>query len=791
MRRWEQAKVGDGSVVLISGEPGIGKSRLAETIVERLAAEPHIRLRYLCSPHHQDSALHPAIGQLERAAGFQREDTAEKRLDKLEALLSKGTNDLREAAPLVADLLSIPTGDRYPALELTPQKRKEKTLAALVTQVEELSRREPVLMLYEDVHWSDPTTRELLDLLIERVPALRLLLITTFRPEFAPPWIGRPDLTLLSLSRLPPRQRAEMIAHVTGGKALPKEISDQIVERTDGVPLFVEELTKAVVESGILTETGDRYTVSGPVAPLAIPTSLHGSLLARLDRLAPTREVAQIGAALGRQFSHKLISAVAATPQQSVDDALAQLVSAELIFRRGTPPDAEYTFKHALIRDAAYDTLLRSSRQQLHARIAAVLEKRFPETAAATPEVLAQHYTAAGIVSQAIPYWLKAGRAALQRSALIEAISHLTRGLELVQSIPDESNRAELELELQATLALALTAARGYAATEVEQTYARARTLCDQLSNSPQLFPVLYGLFIFHWCRGHLRTAQDGASEMLDIALRAGDPELQLIGHGALGEITWHIGDNKTALDHLNKAYSQYDENVHASHASVYGLDFGVMVLSYLDSAQLMLGYPDRSLQAGNEAVALARRLKHPVILCSALGFGVTNMLYRRDPSVIVKLADECIALAGELGFPHWIGMATAYRGWALAQLGAAEDGVNQVRQGISTWRATGADVALGCYFAALSESQLVGHNAEAALASADEAIAWVERNGEGQWKTLAHCCRGDALLALNSPDQARSDYELALSAARQQGAKWWELRAATPCATAAARRET
>jgi predicted ATPase len=595
----------------------------------------------------------------------------------------------------------------------------------------------------------------------------------------APPWIGRPDLTLLSLSRLPPRQRAEMIAHVTGGKALPKEISDQIVERTDGVPLFVEELTKAVVESGILTETGDHYTVSGPVAPLAIPTSLHGSLLARLDRLAPTREVAQIGAALGRQFSHELISAVAATPQQSVDDALAQLVSAELIFRRGTPPDAEYTFKHALIRDAAYDTLLRSSRQQLHARIAAVLEKRFPETAAATPEVLAQHYTAAGIVSQAIPYWLKAGRAALQRSALIEAISHLTRGLELVQGIPDESNRAELELELQASLAPALTAARGYAAAEVEQTYARARTLCDQLSNSPQLFPVLYGLFIFHWCRGHLQTAQDGASEMLDIALRAGDPALQLIGHGALGEITWHIGDNKTALDHLNEAYSRYDENVHASHASVYGLDFGVMVLSYLDSAQLVLGYPDRSLQAGNQAVALARRLKHPVILCSALGFGVTNMLYRRDPSAIVKLADECIALAGELGFPHWIGMATAYRGWALAQLGAAEDGINQVRQGISTWRATGADVALGCYLAALSESQLVGHHAEAALSSADEAIAWVERNGEGQWKTLAHCCRGDALLALNASDQARSEYELALSAARQQGAKWWELRAA------------
>ena len=284
MRRWEQAKTGDGQIVLISGEPGIGKSRIAEEMGERLAAEPHIRLRYFCSPHHRDSAFHPAISQLQRAAGFQREDTPEKRLDKLEALLSKGTNDLREAAPLIANLLSIPTGDRYPALELTPQKHK---LAALVAQVEGLSRREPVLMLYEDVHWSDPTTRELLDMLIDRVPALCVLVIITCRPEFAPPWIGRPDLTLLSLSRLPPRQRTEMIAHVTDGKALPKDISDQIVERTDGVPLFIEELTKAVIESGILTETGDRYSVTGPVAPLAIPTSLHGSLLARLIAWRP------------------------------------------------------------------------------------------------------------------------------------------------------------------------------------------------------------------------------------------------------------------------------------------------------------------------------------------------------------------------------------------------------------------------------------------------------------------------------------------------------------------------
>ena len=364
-------------MVLISGEPGIGKSRIAQTIVERLGAEPHTRLRFFCSPHHQDSALYPSIAQLERAAGFRREDTAEQRLEKLEAVLAQGTNDLSQAVPLLADLLAIPTGDRYPPLGLSPQKRKEKTLQAQVAQIEGLAARQPVLMVWEDVHWSDPTTRESLDLIIDRVPRLRVLMVITFRPEFTPPWIGRPHVTMLTLNRLPRQKRAEMIAYMTGGKALPKNIAEQIIDRTDGVPLFIEELTKTVVESGIVTEAGDHYAVAGPVASLAIPTSLHASLLARLDRLAPTREVAQIGAALGRSFSYELIRAVALMPQQKLDEALEQLASAELIFRRGTPPDSEYAFKHALVQDAAYSTLLRSRRQQLHARIATTLESRF------------------------------------------------------------------------------------------------------------------------------------------------------------------------------------------------------------------------------------------------------------------------------------------------------------------------------------------------------------------------------------------------------------------------------
>ena len=463
LRRWEQAKRGDGCVVLISGEPGIGKSRIAQTIVERLGGEPHTRLRYFCSPHYQDSALYPSIAQLERAAGFRREDTAEQRLAKLEAVLAQGTNDLSEAVPLLADLLSIPTGDRYPPLNLTPQKRKEKTLHAQLAQLEGLAARQPVLMVWEDVHWSDPTTRESLDLLIDRVPTLRVLMILTFRPEFTPPWIGRPHVTMLTLNRLPRRQGAEMIAYVTGGKALPKEIADQIIDRTDGVPLFIEELTKTVVESGIVTEAGDHYALAGPMAPLAIPTSLHASLLARLDSLAPTREVAQIGAALGRSFSYELISAVAGMPQQKLDGALEQLASAELIFRRGMPPDAEYTFKHALVQDAAYSTLLRSRRQQIHARIATTLESQFPEIVTAQPALMAQHCAEAGLNEKAVGYWLKAGQQAMARSAMTEAVAQLQKGLDLLTSMPDNPARQQQELDLRITLGQALIATKGWA----------------------------------------------------------------------------------------------------------------------------------------------------------------------------------------------------------------------------------------------------------------------------------------------------------------------------------------
>ena len=779
LRRWEQAKRGDGCVVMISGEPGIGKSRIAQAIVERLSDEPHTRLRYFCSPHHQDSALYPSIAQLERAAGFRREDTAEQRLEKLEAVLAQGTNDLSQVVPLLAALLSIPTGDRYPPFDLTPQKRKEKTLHAQVAQIEGLAARQPVLMVWEDVHWSDPTTRESLDLLIDRMPKLRVLMILTFRPEFTPPWIGRSHVTMLTLNRLPRGQVAELIAHVTGGKALPREISDQIVDRTDGIPLFIEELTKTVVESGIVTEAGDHYDLAGPMLPMSIPTSLHASLLARLDSLAPTREVAQIGAALGRSFSYELISAAAEMPQEKLDGALQQLSNAELIFRRGVPPDAEYTFKHALVQDAAYSTLLRTRRQQLHARIAAVLERKFTEVAASTPEVLARHYTQAGMAVQAVPYWLKAGEAALQRSTLAEATVHLKNGLALISEIKDDKISAELELPLQVTLAFALSGSKGLGVAEVEQAYLRAQALCDQIGAAPQLFPVLYGLCIFHWVRGHLRTARSIADEMLSIAVKADDSALLLIAHYSLGGVTYHIGDYRAALGHLNEAWSRYDEKKHAALAFAYGVDFGVWILNYLGLTHLVLGFPDEGLRASQEALTLARRLNHPLSLSNALIFNAMNSTHRRDWASVRSFGEAAAALCREHGFLHYLAITTAQIAWTFPHLGSIDEGIEMGRQGISACMETGMNITMPLGLAHQSEGLLVGQQTDAALKSTDQALALSETNGEHAYDCLIHCCRGDVFRELDEPDRARQEYEEAIAIAKKQGAKFWELRAA------------
>jgi class 3 adenylate cyclase/tetratricopeptide (TPR) repeat protein len=777
-RRWQQAKAGEGCVVLVSGEPGIGKSRLAETLVERLSGEPHTRLRTFCSPHHQDHALYPTIAQLERAAGFRREDRADARLDKLEALLAQATNDLGEAAPLLAALLSVPVGERYPPLNLTPQKQKERTLRALVAQIEGLAAHQPVLMLFEDAQWSDPTSLELYDLIIDRVPALRLLLIITFRPEFSPSWTGRPHVTSLTLNRLPPRQRAEMIAGVTGGKALPEEIAAQIIDRTDGVPLFVEELTKAVVESGILTDAGDHYTAAEPVPALAIPASLQASLLARLDRLAPVREVAQIGAALGRQFSHELIAAVAPMRQPQLDDALAQLVRAELIYRRGAPPDAEYTFKHALVQDAAYSTLLRSRRQQLHARVVATVEDRSPEIVAAQPALLAHHCTEAGLTEQAVAYWLAAGRQAWARSSAAEAVALLRRGLALVPALPDGDRRRETELDLQIALGQALIMNRSWGAPELDEVHARARELALTLNRPRALLFALWGQWTDHWARADLRRARRLAAELRELGDTTGNVPMQVLGCDAEGLTCFNLGELTAGRQYLEKALALYDPAHRAFYSELLPNDALVQLRLHSSWPLACLGHLDRALFQRDAALEEARRLSHPPTLAFTTPW-LTGSFVRLDPRLLLHHADELLALATEHALGFYRALALIFRGSSLAAFGRADEGIPLLNAGLGGWHELGLIVHRPLILALLGDACRMTGQWQAAFEHLAEARRVAEETDDRYFLAETLRLTGDVLVGMGDCASAETSYREAIAIAQQQSAKLWELCAA------------
>ena len=479
LRRWSRAKRGEGQVVLLSGEAGIGKSRLTAALLERLSGEAHTRLRYFCSPQHTDSAFYPIIGQMERAAGLAHDDKPQAKLDKLDAVLAQTSTSTEDAA-LFAEMLSLPNDGRYPALELAPEQRRQRTLEALTSQLAELARQQPVLMIFEDAHWVDPTSLEVFGRIVDRIKTLPVLLIVTFRPEFDAPWVGQSHVTSLTLNRLGEREAAAIIARLAGNKALPADVLAEIVERTDGIPLFVEEMTKAVLEAE--SEGAARRTVAAVPSPaLAVPASLHASLMARLDRLGPAKEVAQIGSAIGREFSHALLASVARKSEAELGSALDRLVQAGLLSRQGVPPQASYLFKHALVQDAAYGTLLREPRRALHARIAETIESQFAETAESRPEILAHHCTEAGLIEKAAGLWGKAGQRSLDRSALVEAAAQFTRALEQIATLPGTPALRREQIKLQVALITPLIHVKGYAAAR-NQGGCGAGTSADRAS---------------------------------------------------------------------------------------------------------------------------------------------------------------------------------------------------------------------------------------------------------------------------------------------------------------------
>jgi len=776
-RRWRQAQGGEGRVVLLSGEPGIGKSRLTAAISEAIRTEPHIRLRYSCSPNHQDSALYPFILQLERAAGFARDDSAEARLAKLRGLLARNTPP--DELTLLAELLSLPNSAAE--LNLSPQRKREMLFGALLAQLEALARQQAILMVFEDAHWVDPTSRELLDLTIERIRQLPVLMVVTFRPEFQPPWAGQPHVTTLALSRLGEREVAALVSGLAGNAALGSEVVHEIVERTDGVPLFVEELTKAVLERSGQPDRVATVLSASSVSALAVPATLHASLVARLDRIgAAAREVAQIGAVLGREFSYELIDPVAQRPD--LDVVLGQLTDAGLLFCRGAPPQSTYMFKHALVQDAAYGTLLRARRQELHARVAAVLEDEFADLVERQPELLAHHRTAAGDNQPAIEQWLKAGRRAAGRLAHVEAIAHLERGLALLSTLPESATRHDREIELQLALGVSYITVRGMSSPSVPQAYARARELAEKCGNERQLFQAIFGLWQNKGALGITREARVFSVELLQLADHGQNDEFHLQAHHSAWTTDFFRGDLVEARAHTSEGCRLYDPQRHHSHRFIYGGHDPGACANYT-AAQLdwFLGFPDRAVAAAAEAVALTERFAHPFTREIALEYAACVHLHRREPENALAYIAAVENLRAEQRLSYIIEPAFL-RGAAQLQQGATADALAGFRAAFAsaTLRLVGwHSVGLSLFAEALIQE---GAAHEAGL-SLREAFARIEATGERVWEAELHRINGKMLVTKNRIEEAYTSLQQALAVARQQQAKSLELRAATDLA--------
>jgi class 3 adenylate cyclase/DNA-binding winged helix-turn-helix (wHTH) protein/predicted ATPase len=794
--RWAQATEGRGQVVMLSGEAGIGKSRLVQVLTEHLTGEVHTHIECQCSSYYQNTAFYPVVTSLQRFLRFTREEPAAERLRKLEKAFDPYGFPREEVVPLLAALLLLPPPAQYPALTHTPEWQKQKTLEFLLAWLLHEAGRQPVCVVMDDLHWGDPSTLEWLSLLIDQIPTTRVLLLLLCRPEFRPSWMVHSHCTHLALGRLSPRQTVEMIEQVVGGKPLPAEVVQQVVAITDGVPLFVEELTKMILESGLVKERAGRYALAGPLSPLAIPATLHDSLMARLDRLGRAKQIAQLGAVVGREFSYEVLQAVAPMAEAVLQQGLAQLVEAELLYQRGLPPQATYRFKHVLIQEVAYQSLLKRTQRQYHQQIAQVLETCFPETRAGQPELLAYHYTEAGLSVQAIPYWQQAGQQARQRSANLEAVQHFTQALALLATFPETPARAQQELDLQLALGSTLIATKGGAAPEVEQTYTRARALCARVGDTPQLFPALWGLYRFYRSQGALPTARELGEQLVQLAEREADPTHRLEAHAALGTALFYLGDYTAARTHVEQGIALTDPTTQRAQALRQGEASGVRCLVTAARTLWCMGYPAQAVQRSQEALTLAQELAHPYSLGVAQMWAAYLHHHRREVAVVQEHAEALLTLATAQGFPLYVGFGTCWRGWALVMQGQSEAGLTQLHQGMSTILTTGQELSRPFCLVLLAEAAgRTGQGAEG-LHLLAEALTVFEASGRDDLLAEAYRLQGELLLQsrgasleaegvtpgvrLQTPGrEAEACFQQALAIARRQQAKSWELRAA------------
>jgi class 3 adenylate cyclase/tetratricopeptide (TPR) repeat protein len=687
LARWEQAKAGEGQVVLLRAEPGIGKSRIVAELRQRVDQEAIASLRYQCSPHHISSALYPIIQQIGRAARIEPNDPAHDKRCKLADLAHRSGIESPGSVALLSALLSVPPGAVHPAPRMTPQEQKVATLSLLVDWLAGLAATDPVLVIVEDLHWADPTTRELFDLIVGRIERLPVLLVVTFRPEIEAPWQGRGHATMVTLNRLGRRQVEALIAEVAQGRSLPAVAVEQIVAKADGVPLFVEELTKTILESGLLKTTGDRLELTGPLLSLAVPSSLQASLVSRLDRLAPIREVAQIGAALGREFDFELLAAVAPHSPDELAEALTQLHRAELIFPRGNPPRTVWAFKHALIQDAAYETMLRSARVQLHSRIAQVLKGSFPALVELEPEVYARHLTEAGVWRDAINAWQVAARRAARRSATQEAASLFRRAIGLTTHLDDATERNKAELELQIGLGSALIAQSGFGDVETGATYGRALELSLNVVDPMNHFQALNGLWKFHMVRGELDQTLQLALESKRISESISNDGLALEAENALGVTYYHRGVLDQAIPHLESAAQIYDFDRHSQHVVDFARDPGVNCNGYLGLALAWRGYPERAKRQLAKTVELARRRDHRLSIWIAYYNAGAASFALGDFEMTMQYGRLLHSMYKDHGFELGLLNGLAYINWVKSHDDPGNCSIKDLERGSSIWK--------------------------------------------------------------------------------------------------------
>lgn len=784
---WERVRAGDGQVVMVSGEPGIGKSRLIREVHERIAGEPHIWLRCQCSPYFRQSALFSVIVGLSRRAELRIEDSPEEKLAKLERFLRDSDDALEDVVPLLASLLNIPISDRYQSLSLSPERQKELTFQALIQLYEFMGSRTPLVLLFEDVHWIDPTSLELIERLIPRVTGRAILLVVVFRPEFKPPWEAPQSTVHLVLGRLSESTSVTLIENLVGGKSLPVDLQGQLVARSEGIPLFVEEITKSVIESGVVEETDDSFVLSGQLPSSYIPATLQESLLARLERLAPIKEVAQFASAIGRDFSFDLLAEITPLTRVELQAALSRLEATGFIFRLHGPPPVSYSFKHALVRDAAYDSMLHSRRHQLHGLIADALRSQFGPTVKQHPELLALHQTAAGSHSEAIEAWLSAGLRAIERSDTLEAVAHLRAGIDLIPELSAAQSRTKLEIRLQTALGAALRATQGFAAPAVVRAFERARTLCTDLKDEELLLDVFPGLQSYYHVQGRLRTARELGEQLITLSEQRPEETHRLLdARRRMGWSLFWMGELAEAGDYLKGALSLYDPKEHQLHIRLYedhpGL-FSHCNLAWVRWCQGQTGEADRHSVA---ALKLAEDVDH--LLSWTYGTCVIGALFaaRGDAAAARELSAKAVPFAEDKGFPYWAAWAHIIHGWALTRLGVHEQGMAELSRGIDAYAATGAELVLPFALGLLVDARLIVGEHEGADIVVEEALQRTRDNEIYMYEPELLRQKGRALLAAGAGlEAAEKCFRQAVEIAAHQGAYFFELRAVTALAQA------